>query len=363
MRVAAITARTVRWAIAGTGAARGRSARAAVLVEVRTGDGVIGLGEAAPLPGMSAETLDGAARAIERFAAGATFELDDVDAVFARTVSLIGAARFAIETALLDALARTRGVTLAELLVPAPAARVELAAVVDDADQARRAHAVGIRCLKIKLYPGDDLGRMRAILAAAPGAQLRVDGNRQWPRHRLEELLAPLRFPGVEYVEEPCPATHLALDEAAWFALDESLVELPEAELRVALAHRGLVALVLKPTLLGGLAAVRGLAALARGFDVAPVVSHALEGPIGTAACAELARAVMTRRPPILDRAVLGPLPELARAAGLAAHPALAGWRIAVPQLAADHVHAAGPGLGFTDLDLAGAVRACPEPA
>jgi O-succinylbenzoate synthase len=363
MRVAAITARPVRWAIAGTGAARGRGERAAILVEVRTAEGAIGLGEAAPLPGTSVESLDDAARAIERFAARAPFEVAEVDDALAQTVALLGAARFAIETALLDALAQLRGATLAELLVPAPAARVELAAVVDDAQDARRAYAAGIRCLKLKLYPGDDLGRMRAIAAAAPGARLRIDGNRQWPRHRLEELLAPLRFPAVEYVEEPCPATHLALDAGAWFALDESLVELPEAELRTALAHPSLVALVLKPTVLGGISAVRALAALARSCDVAPVLSHALEGPIGTAACAELARAVMTRRPPVLDRAVLGARPELARAAGLAAHPALAGWTLAVPQLAADHLHAAGPGLGFAGLDLAGAVRACPEPA
>ncbi|MGH9888621.1 MAG: hypothetical protein ACREBE_24020, partial [bacterium] len=71
-------------------------------------------------------------------------------------------------------------------------------------------------------------------------------------------------------------------------------------------------------------------------------VSHTLEGPIGTAACADLALALGGEHP-----------------VGLAPHAALAGWSIDVPQLAADHVRAsAAPGLGFADLDLDGAVHA-----
>jgi len=48
MRIVAIAARTHRWPITGEGAARGRSERASVLLEVRTDRNAIGLGEAAP---------------------------------------------------------------------------------------------------------------------------------------------------------------------------------------------------------------------------------------------------------------------------------------------------------------------------
>ena len=358
MRITAIAARTVRWPIGGDGAARGRAARAAVILEVR-GAGVIGLGEAAPLPGMSRDTLDDAERALAAFARRAPFELAGVDDALALAGAATGAARFAIETALLDALGRARGVALSALL-GASAIRVALAAVVDDAAGARRAYAAGIRCLKIKLYAGDDVARVHAIAAAAPEAELRIDANRTWPRDELPARLAQLAFPGIAYIEEPCRDAHLALDQPGRFALDESLVELTPAQRAAALTAPNLVALVLKPTVLGGIAAVLALAAEARAAGVAPVVSHGLEGPIGSAACAELALAVARDPQPELAQASARPRRALSPPAGLAPHAAIAGWRLAVPQLAADHVHAAGPGLGFAALDLAGVVRAGP---
>ncbi len=354
MRIVAIAARTLRWPIAARGAARDRRDRAAVIVEVRSARGAIGLGEAAPLPGMSRDTLDDAAQAIAAFAGRAPLELDDVAAV-ARCAQAAGAgspaARFAIETALLDALARERGVTLAALLRPAGVAaapRVALAAVVDDAEAARRAYGDGIRCFKIKVGDADEVARVRAIAAAVPDATLRLDANRAWPRPEVAARVAAFAVAGVAYIEEPCRDAHLVLDgQAARFALDESLVDLAPDQLDAALRGAALVALVLKPTLLGGLSAVIALAARARAAGIAAVLSHGLEGPIGTAACAELALALAIE--PATDPAV-----------GLAAHPALAGWQLAVPQLGAAHLQAAAaPGLGFLDLDLAGAIRAC----
>ena len=367
MRVVAISARTLRWPIAGDGAARGRSERAAVILEVRSDHGIVGLGEAAPLPGMSRDTLEDAERAITEFARRAPLAIDEPGAAFALAASAPPAARFAIETALLDALARERGVSLASLLRPAgvPAVRtIALAAVVDDLPAARRAHAAGIRCFKIKLDADDDPQRAAAIAMALGDTAIRIDANRSWPRDEVAARVAAFAFPGIAYIEEPCRDTHLVLDgaAAAWFALDESLLELSPAELAAALQRDNLVALVLKPTLLGGLSAVRALAAQARAAGVAPVLSHGLEGPIGTAACAELALATATTVEPQPDfqRAYGTPRPQLSLPVGLAAHPALSAWQLAVPQLAADHVHAAAaPGLGFVGLDLEGAVRAC----
>jgi L-alanine-DL-glutamate epimerase-like enolase superfamily enzyme len=353
MRIVSVAARTIRWSIASRGAARGRTERAAVVIEARTDRGVVGLGEAAPLPGMSPDTLEDAERAIAAFAQGAPFELADREAAYAlAAASSLAAtaspsARFAIETALLDALARDRGIALAALLGSSAggAARIPLAAVVDDPETARRAFAAGIRCLKIKLGPGDDPGRVRAIAAAVPGARLRIDANRSWPRAEVAARLAALADLPIDYVEEPCVEAHLLLAEPlpGRLALDESLAVIAPDELRVALRSPALAAVVLKPTLLGGLSTATSLAELARCAGVAAIVSHGLEGPVGTAACAELALALGGDHP-----------------AGLAAHPALAGWSIEVGQLAADHVHGlAAAGLGFADLDLAGVVTAC----
>jgi L-alanine-DL-glutamate epimerase-like enolase superfamily enzyme len=225
------------------------------------------------------------------------------------------------------------------------ASRVPLAAVVDDPATARHAWAAGIRCLKIKLDAGDDPGRVLAIAAAAPGARLRIDANRSWLRAEVGARLAALSALPIDYVEEPCHDAHLLLDEplACRLALDESLATIAPGDLAAALRSPRLAAVVLKPTLLGGLSAAIAHAERAHRAGVAAIVSHGLEGPIGTAACAELALALGGDHP-----------------VGLAAHAALAGWPVSVSRLAPDHVRpSAATGLGFADLDLAGVVRAC----
>ncbi len=414
MRILSLTARTVRWSIAGLGAARGRTERAAVIVEARSERGAIGLGEASPLPGTSLDTVADAEHAIAAAARRLPFALDDHaagDDLAAQIAQLTDlaispvsprapgptapgpaapglaaqlahlpdlarspasprapgtpapspAARFAIETALLDAMAHERGAALASLLAAlfadpgssAPRAalpgirRVPLAAVVDDPEAARRAFAAGIRCFKLKLTADDPLARAVDIAAAAPGARLRIDANRTWPRHEVPDRLAALAALPVDYIEEPCRDVHqlLATPLPCKLALDESLTELAPDQLAAALCSPGLAAIVLKPALVGGLSAALALAALARRSGVAAIASHARAGPRGTAACAELALALG------------GP-----HAAGLAAHAAIAGWAIPVEQLAADHVRAVGrPGLGFTDLDLHAAIAAAPR--
>lgn len=281
----------VRWQLAPTGAARGRTEREAIIV--RIGDG---FGEAAPL------TDDSQAR----------------DA----------AMQFALETARLDDEARARGVSLAELLVAQPSASLPYARVVDDPRDASGA------CIKIKVGPTGDVERVRAIAAAAPNARLRVDANRSWPADRVVELMRAYAGLPIDYIEEPCAdAAALATREPLPLpiALDESLAAIAEHELDVALRSGRIAALVLKPTLLGGFARCLELAARARAAGVVAIVSHALEGPIGTAACAELARAIGGIAP-----------------VGLAPHPALDAWRIAVPQLGDGVVQRAPhPGLGL----------------
>ncbi|HEY0194643.1 MAG TPA: enolase C-terminal domain-like protein [Kofleriaceae bacterium] len=364
MRIVAAASRVVSWPIASRGAARGRTERAAVLLELTavrsTLDDpelilerlprparLVGLGEAAPLPGMSIDALADAAHDLAELARRVPFELSDTDeaSVFAAGAARAPSARFAIETALFDLLAREHDRSIAQLFTPRLRA-VPLSAVVDTADEAARAVAAGMRSLKLKLGADDDLERVAQIAAAAPGVRLRIDGNGTWRRRDVADRLAQLAQLPIDYVEEPCGASHELLDEplACKLALDESLTGLLMSELRPALASPALAAVVLKPTLLGGLTPALVIAQLARASGVAAVVSHALEGPIGTAACAELAL--------VLGGDV---------AVGLAPHGGLTGWRLAVPQLAADRVQPASyPGLGFLGLDLAGALAACP---
>src|SRR5690242_6767145 len=111
MRVTAITVRSVSWRLDGRGAARGREERSAMLVELRTAGGAIGVGEAGPLPGLSRDTIEDVRRELASFGTAAAFSIDTLGAIVAFTANIGSrAARFAIETALASALANERGI-------------------------------------------------------------------------------------------------------------------------------------------------------------------------------------------------------------------------------------------------------------
>ncbi len=266
MIVVAIATRVVRWPIAAGGAARDRTERAAVILEVRTADGRIGRGEAAPLPGFSRDTLADAARALAGFAATAPFPLASGEVAAcdrAEPFASSPAARFAIETALLD---------LQGLLAGPP---VATAIVVDDVAEARAAVAGGAPVLKLKIAP-DRVAHVHAIAAACPGIPLRLDANRTFARADIPALVASLAGLPIEFLEEPCADAASLGPQPIAIALDESLTA-AGAELAI-----------LKPTVIGGLRACRELAARSR----RAIVTHALEGPIGLAGVRAVARAL-----------------------------------------------------------------------
>jgi o-succinylbenzoate---CoA ligase len=392
MRIVAIDAREATWPLDGRGAARGLRERTAILIELRGERGAVGIGEAAPLRGMSRDTLDDVRASIVAFAGRIPGDIDEAAAVTVASP----AARFAIETALLTARAAEEGRSLAHVLVPSPAREVPCAAVVDTPEEAAYA---GARTLKVKVGRVLDPAKLRAIAQAAPGKRLRIDANRAWPRNAVAQRMGELAGLPIEYVEEPCAGAHELLPLPLPVALDESLAELTDDQIDKVLARDGLAALVLKPTLLGGLRACLRLAERARAAGVGVVVTHALEGPVGTAACAELAlaiggeaeaalayhepaagrthdepaagRATVLMRPagratpmpastradqaparPTVPALAVGRPPAPVLAAGLAAHPALAAWPAPVPQLAGAAVRAAvGSGLALA-IDL-----------
>jgi o-succinylbenzoate---CoA ligase len=302
--------RVVRWRLAPTGAARGRTIRESVIVEVMRPSGAIGYGEAAPLS--PRDSIGNALRALD----GARVDSPS--------------ARFAIEIAELDAFAKEIGVPLASIL-GSNIAELPTAIVVDAPVETTA------RCIKIKVGPDGDVERVRRIAAAAPHATLRLDANRSWPRDRVHAYMTELAGLPIEFVEEPCLDAHTLGPMPLPIALDESLADDVD--------WSGAAAIVLKPSLLG-LARCRELAARARAQGIAPIVTHGLEGPIGTAACAAFALAIGG------DRAV-----------GLGAHPALDAWDLRVPHLQPDRIVAVDlPGLGLDAGAIEDAIVALRDP-
>jgi L-alanine-DL-glutamate epimerase-like enolase superfamily enzyme len=287
-----------------------------------TTTGVTGIGEASPLAGRSPDPPGSASHAFAALAARTPFAAPSFAAIAElATITSAPAARFAIETALVDALARTAGVSFASILADHPAPSVPINALVDSPDAARRALALGIRTLKVKI-DRDAHARLAAIRAAAPDAILRADANRAWPTHATLDQLRALVDLDLEYVEEPCPDTSsVARRSPIPLALDESLLDNPPLD--------GIAVLVLKPTILGGLARCLDLARAAHAAGADVVVTHAYEGPVALAACAELARALRCRRAVGLAPHAGVRIPQLQPAAIVAAP--LPGLALSIP--------------------------------
>lgn len=281
--------------------------REGVLLRLDGADGSVGWGDAAPLPGFSTETLDEGSRALDGAASALVGRTLDPHAVLtgplAEALDAAGmpsSARFALDLALADLAAQATGRTLPHLLHPDPAVSLPLAGLVlageDAANEAARLVAAGYRTLKLKVgrdTPEADAARVRAVRAAVrEGVALRLDANRAWTPDQTRTFAATLGDTVIEFLEEPVANPDalpgLWLDTGLPLALDETLQRPGGA------AHlRGwAAAAVLKPTLVGGVAATLRLAAQARAVGVRPILSAAFESGVGMRGVAALAAGV-----------------------------------------------------------------------
>lgn len=314
--------------------------RRGLIVTVRDGRGRAGVGEASPLPGFSPDTLDACEAALAAVSLPAALELADVPSVCAAVPA--PAARFALETALLDLLGQSAGIPVAALLAglaSLPIAPAPLCALVTDLaaglDHVAHALARGIRCIKVKVgRPGcfdDELAFLRAVRARHGDAlSVRLDANRAWTPAQAAHHLERLAEVAPEYIEEPTGDLFALGASPVPLAVDESLAAMEPGRLDALLASGLVRAVVLKPMVLGGSLPCLALAARARVHGAAAVVSHLFDGPVALAACAHLA---------VLLHTACG----LDRHPGLGAFPALD-----VPHLGADRVKVPVlPGLGL----------------
>lgn len=197
-----------RWPIAGRFViARGSKSEAVVIVaQVRAGR-YAGRGECVPYERYG-ETPEEVLSAIET----AGRELSKGLSRDALQVALPpGAARNAVDCALWDYEARTKGTSVATLVGLGPLRRVMTAYTIslgpagEMAVQAAAA-APWFPLLKIKLGGDGDEHRLTKIRAAAPSARLIVDANEAWSEDKLEPLMNLSAELGVELIEQPLPA-------------------------------------------------------------------------------------------------------------------------------------------------------------
>ncbi len=196
-----------RFPIAGTFTiARGSKTEAVVVVASLSEGSVVGRGECVPYARYG-ETVDSVMAEIE---SARDFILNGGDRFALRDILPPGAARNALDCALIDLEAKTTGRGVAHLLGVPPLEPVNTAftislASVEEMTAAAKS-AADRPTLKVKL--GGDGGRERlvAIRRAAPRSRIIVDANESWTPEMFPEMMEACIELGVAMIEQPLPA-------------------------------------------------------------------------------------------------------------------------------------------------------------
>lgn len=269
-----------------------------------------GYGEAAPYPGISDESPDALVSLISRLSSVLVgMEIPTSPDLLRVAVSKIAtelsippSLGFALETMFFDLAAKAADMPLSRWWNRHAASRVPVNALIprDDLEfetGVRSKLSQGFKTFKLKVGGGaldtdlERIARLREI--AGTDAALRLDANRSLNyRDALEFLRSVSRF-NIEYIEEPLLESDLAkLPELAQgtgvsTALDETVRKMERIE--DLLASGAVSAVVLKPTMIGGIARCLEMAQLCAKYGTRVVVTSTLESGVGVVACLHLA--------------------------------------------------------------------------
>ncbi len=283
--------------------------RCGVLIQLHTDNGLVGLGEAAPIPGGPARAWPEVAALLETLQASLpSRRLEEMTDVMEPTGHAhpvaVAAVRCGLDTASCDLLAQAAGTSVALWLqkessetVPVNTT-IALPDVASAADAAATARASGFPCVKLKvgMAKGAEAERERvaAVRRAIGGRlKLRLDANGAWGVEQAIHTIRVLEPYGIEFVEQPVACGDveaLRRVRAAVrtpIAADEDVDSVAAAE-RVLGAGAAQV-LVIKPMVVGGLRPARQIIERAQCQGVSCLVTTTLDTGIGTAAALHLA--------------------------------------------------------------------------
>ena len=199
------------------------SEKDAILIELTTGDGGVGWGEASPMSGAfySSDTPDTSWTVLKDQFVPALLSLGQIDPArfheFLRKQPGDQFSRAGIEGALWDVYARTRGIALCTLLgiqpraVPSGVAIGIFDTTAELLERVRRYVEEGYQRVKIKIQPGWDVEPVAAVRARFPDLRLMVDANAAYTIDDLKIFHELDRFQ-LMMIEQPLGAK--AISEA-----------------------------------------------------------------------------------------------------------------------------------------------------
>jgi len=283
--------------------------REGAIIELATTQGLVGIGEIAPLPDFVGGTLADVLRLLPDVTAclqGKTLR----DAFqWLDGVALPSALQCGLEMALFDVLGHCEQKPLASLLTSVatqPRSAMAVNAVVGApstqtaVQEAQRAVQAGFGCVKLKVgcMPSleEELERVAAVRSAlGAAARLRLDANEAWTLEQAQAMLTTCAGYDIQYIEQPLSRhdlyamCQLRQSVTIPIAADEAVGDLASA--RIVIATRAADILVIKPQLCGGLRNAQRIIQAAEQRGVQCVITTTIESGISLVAALHLAAA------------------------------------------------------------------------
>ena len=288
--------------------------RLGVIVRLINEAGVVGYGEALPLPERNEGTLGEVMALCQSMASEIVGRPIETAASFSSMLAKKSGGRalaFGLETAITDILGREREENIAEVLA-GPDAKIQDSVVVnatigqEDDELAVRAATAAVRdgFKTIKLKVGfsrnvtDEIRRIVSVRdAIGSDIRLRIDANGSWGLSDAMKITESLEKEHsstfLEWIEQPVQADDITglrqLKEASSIAIaaDESVASINDVE---RLLHiRAVDAVILKPMSLGGLTSTREAAHMAQRDGIQVAITTSIDSGIGTLASLHVA--------------------------------------------------------------------------
>ncbi len=317
MRIDSLQIDIARWSVPIRAALPGcpTNRRDGVLVRLAFEE-CVGLGDCAPLPGFSAESLPAAELALvnicrQLYRRQHDFMANPVEVLEALLVGSPSSVRFALEGAV-DALFKPVAAGLGEAMTALPRGRL---LVGDNHTIAQQCVALpkAVQVVKVKVGRQslvDDIALVNTMDRLLPTAiKIRLDGNRCWTVPQGRQFAQNIARQRIQFIEEPMAdcseLARFAANSGLPVALDESLqwrfIDSDCAAHICPDPFAGLAALVVKPTLAGGVHRCRRLAQFANQHSLKLVLSSAYESSVGINRLLALAAELAPRTAPGLD--------------------------------------------------------------
>ena len=274
-------------------------------------DGLIGIGEAAPLQFFSNESLKDVYYALESFYQSIENEnCSEEDLLSLIDVHTIGipSAKFALETMLFDIIGQNKGISIAEHLNPDYLSKIKINGIAGLHHPDDKYEVIKVKMGYSNLF--DEIEYVDKLTNYyGENIKFRIDLNGSLDLTRSIRLCKELEKFNIDYVEQPISAYNLEdLAELRYhtsipIALDESLTDYNSAE--EIIEKQAADILIIKPMVSGGFIECRKIINLAKIENIESIITSSLESSIGQIACLHLAGASKIEKPCGLSTGVL----------------------------------------------------------